>query len=82
MNIKVREGGGSAPGTGADVSLQPVEYSARADIHAAALGRPRARAGTDALKDAVAPCRVHAGAGSSDRNCGLWRGLHAGAGLS
>ncbi|KAK4810779.1 hypothetical protein QYF61_008751, partial [Mycteria americana] len=78
-DTKVREEGrgGGAPGTRAEILLQPVvktmvrqvvplqpmEVHSGADIHPAACGGPQARAGGCALKEAVIPWRAHAGAG-------------------
>ena len=67
---KVNEegGGGGAPGTGADIPLQPMEKTmvmqgvplepmedhGGADLHTAACGGPHARAGGCTLKEAAA----------------------------
>jgi len=73
--------GGSAPGTGAEILLQPMDGHSRADIHTAACGGPHGGASGCTLKEAAAhgePMPEQA----PGRTCvPVERGAHAGAGF-
>lgn len=70
-----------APGTRAEVSLQPVLYYGKADIHTAAHGGPQATAGGYGLRE-VEACEEPTQEQASGRNRCTWKEAHTGADLA
>jgi len=92
--VREEGGGGGAPGTRAEIPLQPIvktmvtqvvplqpmDDHGGADVHTASCGGPHAGACGYALK-AITACREPTLGQAPVRNCGPWRGAHEEAGF-